>query len=100
MELKKAYENQNVLFQESVTLEEIEDTLFYLSRMGALQIEGGFLVIYNRMNIERLGATNIRYKQDDYRKLEQFYTNKIQQIHIVGEYARKWSMTIRLPCDL
>lgn len=89
LELKKAYENQNVLFQESVTLEEIEDTLFYLSRMGALQIEGGFLVIYNRMNIERLGATNIRYKQDDYRKLEQFYTNKIQQIHIVGEYARK-----------
>ena len=27
------------LFQESVTLEEIEDTLFYLSRMGALQIQ-------------------------------------------------------------
>lgn len=89
LELKKVYESQNILFQEPVTLEEIEDTLFYLSRMGALQIEGGFLVIYNRMNIERLGATNVRYKQDDYRKLEQFYSNKIQQIHIVGEYARK-----------
>lgn len=89
LELKKAYENENVLFREPITLEEIEDALFYLSRMGALQIEGGFMVIYNRMNIERLGPTNVRYKQDDYRKLEQFYTNKIQQIHIVGEYARK-----------
>lgn len=89
LELKEAYENQNVLFRETVTVEEVEDTLFYLSRMGALQIEGGFLVVYNRMNIERLGPTNVRYKQDDYRKLEQFYSNKIQQIHIVGEYARK-----------
>lgn len=89
LELKEAYENQNVLFKETVTVEEVEDMLFYLSRMGALQIEGGFLVIYNRMNIERLGPTNVRYKQDDYRKLEQFYSSKIQQIHIVGEYARK-----------
>lgn len=26
---------------------------------------------------------------EDYQKLNQFYENKIQQIHIVGEYARK-----------
>lgn len=77
------------MFQELTTLEDIEDTLFYLSRIGALQIEGGFLVIYNRMTIKRLGDTNIRYKQDDYRKLEKFYSNKTQKIHIVGEYARK-----------
>ena len=91
VELKEAYEKQQILFQESTTLEDIEDTLFYLSRIGALQIEGGFLVIYNRMTIQRLGDTNIRYKQDDYRKLEKFYSNKIQKIHIVGEYARKMS---------
>ena len=91
VELKESYEKQQVLFQELTTLEDIEDTLFYLSRIGALQIEGGFLVIYNRMTIKRLGDTNIRYKQDDYRKLEKFYSNKTQKIHIVGEYARKMS---------
>ena len=30
-----------------------------------------------------------RYKLEDYEKLRLFYENKIQQIHIVGEYARK-----------
>ena len=90
LELKEAYENQQSLFQESTSSQEIEDTLFYLSRMGALQIEGGFLVSYNRLAIKRLEHNNkIQYKQEDYRKLEQFYSSKIQQIHIVGEYARK-----------
>ncbi len=31
----------------------------------------------------------IRYKTEDYEKLKHFYDNKIQQIHIVGEYAKK-----------
>ena len=30
-----------------------------------------------------------RYKLEDYQKLLRFYENKIQQIHIVGEYAQK-----------
>jgi len=30
-----------------------------------------------------------RYKVQDYKKLDLFYENKTQQIHIVGEYARK-----------
>lgn len=90
LELKEGYEKQRDMFQESILPEEVEDALFYLSRMGALQIEGGFLVMYNRLAIERLESNNKRqYKQEDYRKLELFYSNKIQQIHIVGEYARK-----------
>ncbi|MFD2146728.1 UvrD-helicase domain-containing protein [Mucilaginibacter antarcticus] len=31
----------------------------------------------------------IGYKADDYQKLEQYYQNRTQQIHIVGEYAQK-----------
>lgn len=90
LELKEEYEKQPYLFQKSATPEEIEDALFYLSRMGAIQIEGGFLVMYNRLQIDRIEHNNkIQYKQEDYRKLELFYNNKIQQIHIVGEYARK-----------
>ena len=41
-------------------------------------------------DIERLEMNNKkRYKADDYRKLDEYYDNKVQQIHIVGEYAKK-----------
>ena len=40
------------------------------------------------MSIKRKVLDNkIRYKIDDYRLLDEFYKQKIQQIHIVGEYA-------------
>ena len=69
-------------------LEDVEEALLYLSKIGALKLEGGFLVLYNAMNITRLKEDNkIRYKQEDYRQLNEFYKLKMQQIHIVGEYA-------------
>ncbi|MBR1738169.1 MAG: ATP-dependent helicase, partial [Firmicutes bacterium] len=43
---------------------------------------------YNAMSIKRLITDNkIRYKNEDYKQLNDFYKQKIQQIHIVGEYA-------------
>lgn len=55
-----------------------------------MELEGGFLVTYMGLMIERLETNNRRqYRLEDYKKLEQFYESKIQQIHIVGEYARK-----------
>lgn len=90
LELKTEYERQQGLFQTEVSLEEIEDTLFWLSRIDAIKIEGGFLVVYNSLTVERLEKDNKKkYKLEDYKKLSQFYENKVQQIHIVGEYARK-----------
>ncbi len=89
-ELKETYENSIASFGKKVSIEDIEDTLFYLSRIEAIKIEGGFLVVYNRLTIERLEQDNKkRYKVEDYQKLNQFYENKVQQIHIVGEYAKK-----------
>lgn len=89
-EFDKEEKRQGDMFHRKISLKDVEDTLFYLSRIGALQIEGGFLVVYNQLAIERLQLNNlIKYKQEDYRKLELFYENKIQQIHIVGEYAKK-----------
>jgi len=90
LELKTEYGRQQGLFQTEVSLEDIEDTLFWLSRIDAIKIEGGFLVVYNSLTVERLEQDNKkRYKADDYQKLNKFYENKAQQIHIVGEYARK-----------
>ena len=72
----------------AVTLDDISDALLYLSKIGAMKLEGGFLVSYNAMEIKRLVTDNrIKYKVDDYRMLDEFYKQKIQQIHIVGEYA-------------
>jgi len=89
-ELKAAYENSPNLFKLNISIDDIEDSLFYLSRIEAIKIEGGFLVVYNRLTIERLEPDNSkRYTKEDYKKLNQFYENKVQQIHIVGEYAKK-----------
>lgn len=90
LELKEQYGRQLTLGAEPASLAEVEDALFYLSRIEAIKIEDGFLVCYNRLTIERLEQDNKkRYKLEDYEKLRLFYENKIQQIHIVGEYARK-----------
>ena len=89
-ELKEAYENSQNLFKLNCSIDDIEDTLFYLSKIEAIKIEGGFLVVYNRLTINRIEQDNKkRYTKDDYEKLDQFYENKVQQIHIVGEYAKK-----------
>lgn len=90
LELKLAYESGLSLFKLNVDLDDVEDALFYLSRIEAIKIEGGFLVVYNRLTIDRLEQDNRKkYTKDDYEKLNQFYEQKVQQIHIVGEYAKK-----------
>ncbi len=71
-----------------VSLGDVEDALLYLSKIGAMKLEGGFLVLYNGMEVKRLVLDNkVRYKAEDYKALSEYYKQKIQQIHIVGEYA-------------
>lgn len=89
-ELKDEFERKLKMFEMKITLDDVEDALFYLSRIDAIKIEGGFLVVYNKLTIERVEQDNYKkYTKEDYRKLNQFYENKVQQIHIVGEYAKK-----------
>lgn len=88
--IKEAYKNSLSSFSETATSNDIEDALFYLSRIGAIKVEGGFLVIYNSMKLERLEMDNKKkYRLEEYKNLGKFYENRIQQIHIVGEYAKK-----------
>ena len=85
LELKNAYEKSRVV---KVSDQDIEEALLYLAKIDSMKLEGGFLVIYSGMEITRLELDNkIKYKKDDYKQLNEFYTQKIQQIHIVGEYA-------------
>ena len=94
--LKEAYLQSNQLFKRSVDVEMIEDALFYLSRIDSIKIEGGFLVTYNQLTLERTETNNRKsYTKEDYAKLNQFYESRIQQIHIVGEYAKKMIVDYR-----
>lgn len=73
---------------ENVTQNDVQDALLYLTSIGSIRLEGGFLVLYNGLEINRLEMDNrIRYKVEDYASLNLFYKQKIQQIHIVGEFA-------------
>lgn len=84
------YADKGRLAQESpdITDKAVEDALLYLSKIEALKLEGGFLVLYSGMQITRLELDNkIRYKADDYKSLNEYYRQKMQQIHIVGEFA-------------
>lgn len=83
----KAGQQQLFTNIDEFTLEDVEEALLYLSKIGALKLEGGFLVLYNAMSIKRLKEVKLSYKKGDYQLLNEFYKQKMQQIHIVGEYA-------------
>jgi len=89
-ELMNAYNHRQNLFvdEEKCEMKDIEDTLLYLSKIHLFSLEGGFLVLYSGMQIQKLIDNNsIRYKQENYKSLDDYYKLKVQQIHIVGEYA-------------
>ena len=88
VELLNDYKKNNLFASNyEVQLDDIEEALLYLSKIDSLKLEGGFLVLYNAMDIRRIKDNKLRYKQEDYRMLSEFYRQKIQQVHIVGEYA-------------
>ncbi len=90
IELQETFSKQMTLFEIKTSIDDVEDALFYLSRIEALKIEGGFMVVYNRLTIDKIELNpRINYKEQDYQKLSDFYEHKVQQIHIVGEYAKK-----------
>ena len=73
--------------KEKPTVADIEETLLYLTKTELMKIEGGFIVIYNTMQIGRVADRRTRYGKEQYRLLDEFYKQRIRQIHIVGEYA-------------
>ncbi len=85
--LREAVNANSGLFEKPVEIADIQEALLYLSKTGIITIEGGFMVLYNKLQIERLADNRLKYKKEDYQNLNEFYKQRIQQIHIVGEYA-------------
>ena len=96
LDIKNAHDAQLTLFDNSeASLKEIEEALYYLSFIKAYRMEGGFFMMYYPMVIKRVEMDpNIRYKKEDYKRFEEYYETKTQQIHIVGEYAHKMASNL------
>ena len=107
VELLKQYTatRQQTVFtdQETPTIADIEEALLYLTKTELMKVEGGFLVVYNTMQIDRLVDRRARYGKEQYRLLDEFYKQRIRQIHIVGEYAnlmvRDYDAALRFVSD-
>ena len=101
--LLNQYKASNLSISEQPTLSEMEEALLFLSKNELLKIEGGFLVIYNTMQLNRKVERKYRYSRENYRLLDEFYRQRIQQIHIVGEYAnlmvRNYSAALQYVSD-
>ncbi len=89
VDLLHRFETSHLAFgqDDRPTLADLEECLLYLSKTELLKIEGGFLVIYNTLQLNRLVDRRARYGKEQYRMLDEFYKQRIRQIHIVGEYA-------------
>ena len=66
-----------------------EKALLFLNQIKSIKLEGGFMVSYNRLNIEEIDGSLPRFTKENFNKMEQHYHHKTEQIHIVGEYAKR-----------
>lgn len=85
--LLNQYNSIQLSISDPPSLSDMEEALLFLGKNELLKLEGGFLVIYNTMQLSRKVERKARYTKDNYRLLDEFYKQRIQQIHIVGEYA-------------
>ena len=88
MELKQS--NTILGLEQESNLQRYQRVLLFLNRIKSIKLEGGFMITYNRINIENVKSQEKRhFLVSDYDKLGTFYQQRTEQIHIVGEYAKK-----------
>lgn len=87
LELKKSNLQLGVPIEENT--KKYEDCLLFLNDIKAIKLEGGFMVSYNKFNISDVDIKKKHFRIDHYSKMRDFYLHKTEQIHIVGEYAKK-----------
>ncbi len=87
IEIKNANQFMGELVEKNTKRYEI--SLLFLNDIKAIALEGGFMVTYNKLNLSDIDKSRPTFLKADYQKMEQFYENKTEQIHIVGEYAKR-----------
>lgn len=83
--------NSNQLFGhiKEEDVKRYEKTLLFLNQIKSIKLEGGFMVSYNRLNIEEIDDSIPRFTNENFKKMDEHYHHKTEQIHIVGEYAKR-----------
>jgi ATP-dependent DNA helicase RecQ len=90
LELKENFQNDITIRSSNLKLSVYEKALLYLNSLDFFHLEKGVLILYNPMNIDRIELNNrIQFREKHFNQLKNFYKNKIEQIHIVGDYAKK-----------
>jgi ATP-dependent DNA helicase RecQ len=83
-------EKVNQVSGEVYTVRQYEYLLLYLHHLNIIELKSGLLIFYNPMRIVRKEENNRKqYTLEDFEQLARFYQSKTEQIHIVGEYAKK-----------
>lgn len=83
------------LFGTEQDMRSLEKALLFLHESKVISLEDGFMVIYQRLNVDRLEANRRKqFTKEDYAQLDLHYRNRTEQIHMVGEYARKRSQSL------
>ncbi|WMI64094.1 RecQ family ATP-dependent DNA helicase [Aestuariibaculum sp. YM273] len=87
LELKASNQFMGSIVEENTKKYEI--CLLYLNDIKAITLEGGFMVSYNKLNISEVDQSRRVFTVENYSKIKEFYLHRTEQIHIVGEYAKK-----------
>ena len=86
----KTFTEENENLKEIQPLRFYEFVLLYFHSLNIIELKDGLMVFYNPMKLIRQEEDNRkRYTQEDYQQLARYYESKTEQIHIVGEYAKK-----------
>lgn len=76
--------------QEDVSYKRIDKTLLYLHHLKILELLYGRFINYSPMQIYTQEKLKNKRKYTEYKhRLAQHYKNKIESIHIMGEYAKR-----------
>ncbi|WP_166962043.1 RecQ family ATP-dependent DNA helicase [Yeosuana marina] len=87
LELKNSNQFLGQIKEEDI--KRYEKTLLFLNQIKSIKLEGGFMVSYNKLNIENIDNSIPRFTIENFKKMDDHYHHKTEQIHIVGEYAKR-----------
>ncbi|MBF0274128.1 MAG: RecQ family ATP-dependent DNA helicase [Nitrospinae bacterium] len=89
LKLKTDIERSNMLL-ENEPLNSYQKALLFLYEIKSIKLAEGLMIFYSPLQIERLEHNPAKsYTKEDYSQLKDYYKSKTEQIHIVGEYAKK-----------
>lgn len=90
-ELRKAIENDLLLRSDLKDIDAaLERALMFLHEQQVIILQQGLAVFRSAMTIRlQPGAKGERYKASDYQPLEHHYRERILQVHVMSEFARR-----------